>query len=48
LLWNLLTRQGLVRCYNIVTGQSVWELTSYAHQLQHQQCASIATQMMRF
>ncbi len=46
LLWDLLTRQGLERYYNVVTGQSIRELTSYARQLQHQQYASIATQMM--
>ena len=46
LLWDLLTRQGLECYYNIVTGQSIRELTSYARQLQHQQHASIATQMM--
>ncbi len=47
LLWDLLTRQGLERYYNVVTGQSIRELTPYARQLQHQQYASIATQMMR-
>ena len=36
LLRDLLTRQGLKREYNVVTGQSIRELTSYAHQLQHQ------------
>ena len=45
LLRDLLTRQGLKREYYVVTGQSIRELTSYAHQLQHQQSASDATQM---
>ena len=47
LFWDLLTCQGLERYYNVVTGQSIRELISYARQLQHQQYASIATQMMR-
>ena len=46
LLWDLLTRQGLESEYYVVMGQSIRELTSYAHQLQHQQSASDATQMM--
>ena len=45
LLWDLLTRQGLESEYYVVTGQSIRELTSYAHQLQHQQSASDATHM---
>ena len=45
LLRDLLTPQGLEREDYVVTGQSIRELTSYAHQLQHQQSASDGTQM---